>query len=124
MIACLPNWPILTQRKVGVIVFVGAFPTEELLEQARASAIPIVLANSDPVRLGFVASMNRPGGNVTGVITLVGNLSGKQLGLLHDSLFPKGKRLLRRRGEKTQLRRAPAPANLNKAPVTLAVCRR
>jgi putative ABC transport system substrate-binding protein len=74
----------LAQRKVGVIVFVGAFPTEELLEQARASTIPIVLANSDPVRLGFVASMNRPGGNVTGVITLVGNLSGKQLGLLHD----------------------------------------
>jgi putative ABC transport system substrate-binding protein len=74
----------LTQRKVGVIIFVGFGANEELFRQARASAIPIVLASGDPVRLGFVASMNRPGGNVTGVITLLGDLSGKQLGLLHD----------------------------------------
>jgi putative ABC transport system substrate-binding protein len=43
---------------------------------------------SDPVREGLVASMNRPGGNVTGVFALAGELSGKQLGLLHD-LVPK-----------------------------------
>jgi putative ABC transport system substrate-binding protein len=79
----------LTQRKVGVIVLVGFFVNEELLEQVRASPIPIVFGTgNDPVELGLVASMNRPGGNVTGVNVLGGELSGKYLGLLHD-LVPK-----------------------------------
>src|SRR5262249_48172932 len=53
------------------------------------SPIPIVFnAGGDPVSTGLVASMNRPGGNVTGVYPLTGDLSGKQLGLLHD-LVPK-----------------------------------
>jgi hypothetical protein len=56
--------------------------------QVRASPIPIVLAAGDPVRAGVVASMNRPGGNVTGVAALTSDLSGKQLSLLHD-LVPK-----------------------------------
>jgi putative ABC transport system substrate-binding protein len=78
----------LTQRKVGVIVFVGAL-TEELLQQVRASPIPIVFSTGfDPVGIGLVASMNRPGGNVTGVSNLAAELSAKQLGLLHD-LVPK-----------------------------------
>src|SRR6516162_3600690 len=65
----------LTQRKVGVIVFVGPF-YEELVQQVRASPIPIVFTvGSDPVRQGVVASMNRPGGNVTGVNTLSAELS-------------------------------------------------
>jgi putative ABC transport system substrate-binding protein len=74
----------LTQRKVGVNVLAG-FPggIDELLQQVRASPIPIVI-NGDPVGWGLAASMNRPGGNVTGVHSLVGELSGKQLGLLHD----------------------------------------
>jgi putative ABC transport system substrate-binding protein len=71
-----------------VIVFVGPF-TEELLQQVRTSPTPIVfVTGSDPVREGLVPSMNRLGGNVTGVDTLVGELSGKQLGLLRD-LVPK-----------------------------------
>src|SRR6516165_9328578 len=57
----------LTQRKVGVIVLVGSGSSEELVQQVRASPIPIVLGTGDPVRLGVVASMNRPGGNVTGI---------------------------------------------------------
>src|SRR5262245_16813517 len=78
----------LTQRKVGVIVL-ALVTSEELLRQVRASPIPIVFSTgADPVRLGLVASMNRPGGNMTGVASLVGELSGKQLGLLHD-LVPK-----------------------------------
>ena len=79
----------LTQRKVGVIVCTGFPNSEELLQQVRTSPIPIVFgAGSDPVREGLVASMNRPGGNVTGIYALAGELSGKQLGLLHD-LVPK-----------------------------------
>ena len=78
----------LTQRKVGVIVVV-AFATEELVQQVRASPIPIVFGTGgDPVGMGLVASINRPGGNATDVNTLVSELSGKQLGLLRD-LVPK-----------------------------------
>jgi putative tryptophan/tyrosine transport system substrate-binding protein len=73
-----------------VIVFIGFPTTEGLLQQVRASPIPIVVDTSaDPVSRGLVASMNRPGGNVTGVIGLLAELSGKHLGLLHD-LVPKG----------------------------------
>jgi putative ABC transport system substrate-binding protein len=79
----------LAQRKVGVIVFAGFGPIEELAQQLRASPIPIVfITGVDPVRTGLVASLNRPGGNVTGVTTLSGELLGKQLGLLRD-LVPK-----------------------------------
>jgi putative ABC transport system substrate-binding protein len=79
----------LTQRKVGVIVFAGVVLNEGLLQQVRASPIPILLAlGGDPVGRGLVASMNRPGGNVTGVNSFGGELSGKRLGLLHD-LVPK-----------------------------------
>ena len=79
----------LTQRKVGVIVFAGWVPTEELVQQVRASPIPIVFGiGDDPVRMGLVASMNRPGGNATGVYAMGNELSGKYLSLLHD-LVPK-----------------------------------
>ena len=82
----------LTQRKVGVIVLDGL---QELVQQVRASPIPIVfIVGGDPVGRGLVASMNRPGGNVTGVNVLGAELSGKQLGLLHDS-FRKLRRLPR-----------------------------
>jgi putative ABC transport system substrate-binding protein len=78
----------LTQRKVAVIVIVGAV-VNEVLQQVRAWPIPIVMAyGADPVRFGLVASMNRPGGNVTGVNVLLAELSGKHLSLLHD-LVPK-----------------------------------
>jgi putative ABC transport system substrate-binding protein len=83
----------LTQRKVGVIVFAGLVSPEELLQQVRASPIPIVFNTGlDPVRLGLVASMNRPGGNVTGVNVLSSELPGKHLSLLHD-LVPKAARI-------------------------------
>jgi putative ABC transport system substrate-binding protein len=92
----------LTQRKVSVIVST-VFVSGGILQQVRASPIPIVfVAGADPVALGVVASINRPGGNVTGVMTLSVELSGKQLSLLHD-LVPKAARVatLIDRGEPT-----------------------
>jgi putative ABC transport system substrate-binding protein len=72
-----------------VIVFTGFFVNEKLVQQIRASPIPIVIGyGADPVRVGLVDSLNRPGGNVTGFSAMAGELSGKQLGLLHD-LVPK-----------------------------------
>src|SRR6516162_5016209 len=67
----------LTGRKVGVIVFAGFPAIEELVEQVRASLIPIIFGiGADPVRFGLVARINRPGGNVTGFNALVSELSG------------------------------------------------
>jgi putative ABC transport system substrate-binding protein len=80
----------LTRRKVGMIVLTGGFlQFEELVQQVRASPIPIAFGvGDDPVRMGLVASMNRPGGNATGVYALGNELYGKYLSLLHD-LVPK-----------------------------------
>ena len=74
----------LTQRKVSVIVSTVVV-SGGILQQVRASPIPIVFVGGiDPVRFGLADRMNRPGGNVTGVNTLSGELLGKQLGLLRD----------------------------------------
>jgi putative ABC transport system substrate-binding protein len=78
----------LAQRKVNVIIST-VFLSGGILQQVRASPIPIVLiTGADPIRFGLADSMNRPGGNVTGVNTLSNELSGKQISLLHD-LVPK-----------------------------------
>jgi len=78
----------LTQQKVSVIVSTAAL-FGGLLQQIRSSPIPIVfIGATDPVRWGLAASMNRPGGNLTGVYTMNAELLGKQWGLLHD-LVPK-----------------------------------
>jgi putative ABC transport system substrate-binding protein len=71
------------QLKVDVIVTSGL---PEILAAKRAtSVIPIVFAlASDPVGMGLVASLARPGGNVTGLSNLSADLSGKRLDLLRD----------------------------------------
>jgi putative tryptophan/tyrosine transport system substrate-binding protein len=73
----------LVRQKVDVIVSAGPAPTRSAKEAT--VTIPIVMAqDSDPVREGFVASLARPGGNITGLSTLASELSGKRLELLKE----------------------------------------
>jgi putative tryptophan/tyrosine transport system substrate-binding protein len=77
----------LVQLKVDVIVTAGSGATRP--SKAATSTIPIVMAqDADPVVNGFVASLARPGGNVTGLSSLASEISGKQLELLKE-IVPK-----------------------------------
>jgi len=78
-------------RLVDIIVTSGAIPTRAA--QEATSTIPIVMAqDSDPVGNGFVASLSRPAGNITGLSTLAPELTGKRLEILKE-IVPKLSRL-------------------------------
>jgi putative ABC transport system substrate-binding protein len=81
----------LVRRRVDVIATPGS-SVGALAAKALTTTIPIVFSTSaDPVELGLVASLNRPGANVTGFNDMANELVPKELGLLHE-LFPRAAR--------------------------------
>ena len=76
----------LVRRKVAVLVSTGGAPSV-MAAKAATSTIPIVFTIAvDPVQLGLVTSLSRPGGNITGVNFLSAALESKRLGLLRALL--------------------------------------
>jgi putative ABC transport system substrate-binding protein len=74
----------LVQHRVSAIVAIGG-PASVVAAKAATATIPIVFAmGGDPIKLGFVASLNRPGGNTTGVSFLTNTLGSKRLEMLRE----------------------------------------
>jgi putative tryptophan/tyrosine transport system substrate-binding protein len=109
----------LVQRQVAVIVATGG-SNPAIAAKAATSTIPIVFtSNDDPRKYGLVASLNRPGGNVTGVSWFSAELGPKRLALLHD-LVPNAMTVAVLRNP-NNAEQADQPAELQEAARTLGL---
>jgi putative ABC transport system substrate-binding protein len=118
----------LVGRQVAVIA-TGGGPISALAAKATTATIPIVFSGgSDPVAIGLVASLNRPGGNVTGVLNVAAELTAKRLEILRE-LMPAGTAaiaMLRNPGyseAETQVMETEAAARAIGLPVYMATAR-
>ena len=76
----------LVRHKVDVIVAMGGNDSAVAAKAATATIPTVFAIGGDPIKLGLVASLNRPGGNVTGVSFLVNSLVAKQFEVLHETV--------------------------------------
>ena len=89
----LPEMARELAQQATVIVTTGG-PPSALAAKAATTEVPIVfLVGDDPVRLGLVSSLARPGGNLTGINMLANELEAKRLQLLHQ-LVPQARRII------------------------------
>jgi putative ABC transport system substrate-binding protein len=110
----------LVRRRVDVIV-APASTQAALAAKAATTTIPIVFSTGvDPVQAGLVASLNRPGGNVTGVNYMQTQLAAKQLGLLHE-LLPRATRFAVLVNPDNPIATATTTAELEAAPSSIGV---
>jgi putative ABC transport system substrate-binding protein len=109
----------LVKRRVAVIATLGG--TGPLFAaKAATTTIPIVFGmGADPIQLGLVSSLNRPGGNVTGINYMSGELGAKRLGLLHE-LIPQAERFAMLVNPKT----AFVDSEINDAQLAVSAIRR
>jgi len=91
--ARLPDWASdLVERGVAVLVASGSV-SAILAAKAATTTIPIVFAfGADPVATGLVSSLDHPGGNITGITSMIADIGSKRLGLLRD-LLPRATRV-------------------------------
>jgi ABC-type uncharacterized transport system substrate-binding protein len=110
----------LIRHRVAVIATPGSTPAA-MIAKAATTTIPIVFAiGGDPVALGLVASLNRPGGNITGITALNGELAAKRLGLAR-ALMPKAEHFFALVNPKNRALTPPFVHDLKAAASTLGL---